>query len=789
MLKTRAALSVRLTRSYNMGTHHMKTHQKSDRATITWLTPLLAALTVPGAGLAHVWRSKRKACPLVSTVRTVSGDARSTPKTPSAKPKRAQSKFRALRTVLLVAPLALAATSGANAQPILTSGTNFTGTLTSPPFTEIQGTNTITNISGNAVFVGAEGVLTIDSTTGMPGPIVITGTGFPVIVQSQGPPGGGGARPPATLTMNGANVISGAPSNGGVLVGGGFANLNPSTAKLMNVTIDAVSPGFAGLLVNRGCSATMTGGSITITGNGNPAAGSGPSPPNGIVAAAGVMTNSRGQATLSGVAIMTHGSNSPAVDVEAQITSDEGMLNPAGGPITITGGSITTLGANSFGVLANAVGGTVTLDGTPITTSGDGAAGFFANAGTITATNTTTQTSGVAAPGGILSNGGTLTINGGSVTTTGPGSFGFLVQPATAPPLTPSSPGPNMLQISNATVNAAADAFHVTGAVADITVDRSTIMSGNRVLLMADSASTVDVNILDNSIVTGVIEGAHNLFIDPSTWITPNDSFITGNLTLQGRLIFASAAKFAATGEASVLTVGGNYRQAASGTLALGIGGLQGEQYDHVLVGGNASLAGNLIVSSLGGFHPSAGNAFEVLHTNGTVSGNLGLNDSQFNTNPNITPNLHLIPIEVVAKNGVLLVYTETKTPSPPIIEDEPGLVLPAPNPEEPLPSSLLLAALDPTAEQLTSLFEIGFSAANTQRFKLDERFDQIQRDAAGYLSNTPPPPLPVPATGKEIASKQPVAPTVRPDAPTLLRRRWRRSRLFAGYLLSCRRD
>jgi hypothetical protein len=131
-------------------------------------------------------------------------------------------------------------------------------------------------------------------------------------------------------------------------------------------------------------------------------------------------------------------------------------------------------------------------------------------------------------------------------------------------------------------------------------------------------------------------------------------------------------------------------------------------------------------------------------------------------TNPNITPNLHLIPIEVVAKNGVLLVYTKTTTPSPPIIEDEPGLELPAPNPEEPLPSALLLAALDPTAEQLTSLFEIGFSAANTQRFKLDERFDQIQRDAAAYLSNTPPPP--VPATGKEIASKQPVAPPPPPE-------------------------
>jgi uncharacterized protein YhjY with autotransporter beta-barrel domain len=586
--------------------------------------------------------------------------------------------------------------------------------------------------------------------------------------------------------MNGANDISDAPSNGGVLVGGGFANLTPSTAKLMNVTIDAVSPGFAGLLVNRGYSATMTGGSITITGNGNPAAGSGPSPPNGIVAAAGVMTNSQGQATLSGVAIMTHGSNSPAVDVEAQITPDEGMLNPAGGPITISGGSITTLGANSFGVLANAVGGTVTLDGTPITTSGDGAAGFFANAGAITATNTTTQTSGAAAPGGILSNGGTLTINGGSVTTTGPGSFGFLVQPAAAPPLTPSSPGPNMLQISNATVNAAADAFHVTGAVADITVDRSTIVSSNRVLLnsigstgtfnienstltgniLADSASTVDVNLLNNSTLTAVIQGAHNLMIDPSTWIMPDDSSITGNLTLLGRLMITSAAKFAATGEASVLTIGGNLMMGSGSTTSLGIGGLNGEQYDHIQVGGNATVNGSLVVSSLGGFHPSAGDAFLVLHTNGTRTGNFSLlNDSAFNNNPNISAQLRPVDVEIVAPNGIVLAYVAPSPspppspgPKPPIIDVVPE-PLPPVNPEGPIPPQVILPLLDPTVAQLTSLYQVSFTGAGLQRSSLDDRMFQLQR---AYV---PPPPPPPTLTGKEAVGKAPPPPPA-PSTP-----------------------
>src|SRR5260370_21842239 len=131
----------------------------------------------------------------------------------SARPKRAQWKSRALLAILLIAHLALAAASGANAQPVLTSGSNFNGTLISPPFTEIQGNNTITG----AVMVSASGNLIIDSRLGTPGPIVITGPGFPVVVQSQGPAGGWPGGPPATLTLTGANVIFGRSSNAGVL--------------------------------------------------------------------------------------------------------------------------------------------------------------------------------------------------------------------------------------------------------------------------------------------------------------------------------------------------------------------------------------------------------------------------------------------------------------------------------------------------------------------------------------------------------------------------------------------
>ena len=239
---------------------------------------------------------------------------------------------------------------------------------------------------------------------------------------------------------------------------------------------------------------------------------------------------------------------------EATIVPPSVPITSGGGTINITGGSITTGGVGAFGVFSQgqpSLPSTITLNNSTITTTGDGAAGYRADGGTISATNTTTQTSGMAAPGGMLSNGGALTINGGSVTTTGAGSFGFLVQPfdpgaATlaaqptgATRLTPQPTLPNALQISNATVNSSADAFHVEGAIANIAVNGSSVMSNNGVLLntllsgtttltatasqltgaiATDSSSMSDVTLQGNS--TWTMTGSSNLtnlVNDPST--------------------------------------------------------------------------------------------------------------------------------------------------------------------------------------------------------------------------------------------------------------------------------
>ena len=140
----------------------------------------------------------------------------------------------------------------------------------------------------------------------------------------------------------------------------------------------------------------------------------------------------------------------------------------------------------------------------------------------------------------MLSNGATVMISGGSVKTTGAGSFGFLVQPFTptvsliAEPGLPALPfaaeptSPNVLQISNATVTSAADAFHVQGAIADIAVSGSSITSGNGVLLNTVSSGATTLTAtgsqLTGAITTNATSTANVTLQGDSTWTMTGSS-------------------------------------------------------------------------------------------------------------------------------------------------------------------------------------------------------------------------------------------------------------------------
>jgi len=81
-------------------------------------------------------------------------------------------------------------------------------------------------------------------------------------------------------------------------------------------------------------------------------------------------------------------------------------------------------------------------------------------------------------------------------------------------------------------------------------------------------------------------------------------------------------------------------------------------------------------------------------------------------------------------------------------------------DPEHGLSLEFVLRVLDSTTEQLTSMFEIGFSGANTQRFNLGNRMTQIQAGSSGLVSNVIAPPPP--SIGKEVLN--PKAPVEQPN-------------------------
>jgi hypothetical protein len=141
------------------------------------------------------------------------------------------------------------------------------------------------------------------------------------------------------------------------------------------------------------------------------------------------------------------------------------------------------------------------------------------------------------------------------VKTTGAGSFGFLVQPFTptvslsaepglsALPLASESTSPNTLQISNnATVTSAADAFHVQGAIADISVSGSSITSGNGVLLNTVSSGTTNLTAtgsqLSGAITTDSSSTADVTLRGNTTWTMTGSSNLTNLVNDPSNIVF-----------------------------------------------------------------------------------------------------------------------------------------------------------------------------------------------------------------------------------------------------------
>ncbi len=271
--------------------------------------------------------------------------------------------------------------------------------------------------------------------------------------------------------------------------------------------------------------------------------------------------------------------------------------------------------------------------------------------------------------------------------------------------------------------------------------DRPLIKYGIGTLTINGSSTYTGGTLIENgTLVAGTLDAAQKISF----------ALGTGSVFVQGGTLRAPSM------DRLVINVGGNYTQAPGGTLALGVAGINGEDYDRVQVGRNASLNGTLALSSVSNFRPSNGDAFEFLLTNGIRNGEFARINDSLNNHPNLTR------IDLYAANGVALLYLSAPTPRQPVVIVTPDL-LPVVEPNAPL--SLPISLLDPGTEQLTSVYEISFSGANMQRFNLEERLAEIRRGSTGFASNlkiyAPPAPyqeksnMSADGSGKSVVEKQ----------------------------------
>jgi len=99
-----------------------------------------------------------------------------------------------------------------------------------------------------------------------------------------------------------------------------------------------------------------------------------------------------------------------------------------------------------------------------------------------------------------------------------------------------------------------------------------------------------------------------------SALVMVNSGTMSGSITNLGQINFNSAGTNAGvTGTFCTLSLGSNYVQGAGGALETGVGGQASDQYDQLLIGGTASLNGQLFVHLFDGFRPANGNTFQLL--------------------------------------------------------------------------------------------------------------------------------------------------------------------------------
>jgi hypothetical protein len=289
--------------------------------------------------------------------------------------------------------------------------------------------------------------------------------------------------------------------------------------------------------------------------------------------------------------LMDHGSTLMATNVAVSLAAtggDAGIKVLSGSTATVTGGSVTLTSANS------------------------GETGLMVNGGTLTATNVPVS---VTAPmsSGVALSGGSLEIDGSSITSSGNGSVGFIVGGAAGSQST--------LELENTTVSSTAESFAMrsAGANIDITVDNSTVLDNDGVLLTAQDSSITAFNAMGSLLSGAILTGSGtttNVTLQGSDWQVTGDSNVTRLINDASDIHFAAPTGDPALPGSYKAIVTGSYAGLNGATIEINtyLGG-DGSPSDRLIInGGSATGATNLVVhNTSGGGAETVANGIEVV--------------------------------------------------------------------------------------------------------------------------------------------------------------------------------
>lgn len=356
----------------------------------------------------------------------------------------------------------------------------------------------------------------------------------------------------------------------------------------------------------------------TLTGNGNLTISTAFTFTSGAMAGTGITTVNAG-------AIWTWGGSTTTNSVLSRTLVNNGTMIRSG---------TNNLSVNSPGVLRNQSGGTIDLRG-DLGIFGTGAIENQAGAVLLKSTG-----SGVCVIGPSFTNTGTVRVQSGTMNVTGTftnlasstltggiydlqGTFRYTGGDIRTSQATIILDGPASLFAKTGGANALS-LFNNNGSAGSLTLRNSRNLS-----LPGDLFNYGNLVIGQDCVLTanGLIQEAGETRLDQGSIVTPEFSgvgimggILRGSGTIRGGEL-RNEGILAPGSSAGSLVIGRDFSQSPEGTLQIELGGQASTQYDNLEIAGVAYLDGNLSVSLIDGFHPVAGNTFDIITAKKNING------------------------------------------------------------------------------------------------------------------------------------------------------------------------